>query len=79
VGTRPPSHPGGTLTERELEVLARLCRGQSSRQIGQELRISPRTVDAHVRHILRKLGARNRLEAVAIASRLDLPPSKGAL
>ena len=78
MGTSSPAS-GGSLTGRELQVLARLCRGHSSRQIGKDLGISPRTVDAHVRHILRKLGASNRLEAVAIASRLDLPSTRGSL
>ncbi len=68
----PLTSSGQSLTRRELEVTALLVRGLSSREIGQELGISPRTVDAHVRHILSKVGARNRLEAVAIASRLNL-------
>ena len=72
VGAPSRSDPEHALTGREMEVVSALAHGHSSRQIGSALGISPRTVDAHVRHILRKLGARNRLEAVAIASRLDL-------
>ena len=79
MGTASRSPPGGELTARELEVVALLCQGRSSRQTGKQLGISPRTVDAHVRHILRKLSARNRLEAVAIASRLGLPSTTGSL
>jgi len=44
------------LTEREHEVLQCIVRGQISKEIGQELGISPRTVDAHRSGILRKMG-----------------------
>jgi len=58
------------LTPREAEVLALLARGYTNREIATTLVISVKTAGVHVSHILRKLGARNRLEAAAIAHRL---------
>jgi DNA-binding CsgD family transcriptional regulator/tetratricopeptide (TPR) repeat protein len=59
------------LTPREAEVLALLARGYTNREIAAALVISVRTAGVHVSHILRKLGAPNRLEAAAIAHRLS--------
>jgi DNA-binding CsgD family transcriptional regulator len=61
------------LTPREAEVLALLARGFTNREIAATLVISARTASVHVSHILRKLGAPNRLEAAAIAHRLSSP------
>jgi DNA-binding NarL/FixJ family response regulator len=58
------------LTPREAEVLDLLARGCTNREIADTLVISVRTAGVHVSHILRKLGAPNRLEAAAIAHRL---------
>jgi LuxR family transcriptional regulator, regulator of acetate metabolism len=55
-----------TLTARELEVLRLMSDGASNAAIGQALVISQATVKSHVRHILRKLGAANRTEAVSL-------------
>ena len=55
------------LTEREAEVLAWVACGKSDGEIGAVLSISPRTVNKHLEHVFRKLGARNRAEAVAKA------------
>ena len=62
------------LTARELEVLQRLARGDTNRQIADALYISVRTAGVHVSHILSKLSAANRGEAAAIAHRLGLVP-----
>ena len=64
------------LTPREAEVLALVARGYTNREIAAALVISVRTAGVHVSHILRKLGAPNRLEAAAIADRLS-PPHVG--
>ena len=61
----PVSGPLATLTRRELEVLWHLADGESNHQIGARLFISPGTVKTHVKHLLNKLGAANRAEAVA--------------
>ena len=63
------------LTSREGEVLDLIARGYTNREIAATLVISVKTVSVHVSHILRKLGAPNRLEAAAIAHRLAPPPS----
>ena len=64
------------LTPREAEVLSLIARGYTNREIAATLVISVRTAGVHVSHILRKLGAPNRLEAAAIAHRLS-PPHVG--
>ncbi len=53
-------------------MLRLLVRGRSNRQIGEELFISAKTASVHVSHILAKLGAASRTEAVAIAWRRGL-------
>jgi DNA-binding NarL/FixJ family response regulator len=63
------------LTAREAEVLDLLARGYTNREIAATLVISVKTASVHVSHILRKLGAPNRLEAAAIAHRLAPPPA----
>jgi DNA-binding NarL/FixJ family response regulator len=55
------------LTDREDDVLACLARGLTTAQIADELVISTNTVKTHVRHIMKKLNASNRAEAVSIA------------
>jgi DNA-binding CsgD family transcriptional regulator len=60
------------LTDRERDVLRLLARGQSNRQIGAELFISPKTASVHVSNILAKLAATNRTEAAAVAHREGL-------
>ena len=60
------------LTKRELEILQLLADGLRYRQIAEQLFISPRTVGTHIEHILSKLGARSRAQAVAVAYREGL-------
>jgi LuxR family transcriptional regulator, regulator of acetate metabolism len=60
------------LTRRELEVLELMASGASNAEIAQLLRIAVGTVKSHVKHILRKLRAANRAEAVARYFRLTL-------
>jgi DNA-binding NarL/FixJ family response regulator len=55
-----------SLTAREHEVLHLMSDGASNAAIGEALVISQATVKSHVRHILRKLGAANRTEAVSL-------------
>jgi DNA-binding NarL/FixJ family response regulator len=57
------------LTEREVEVLRHIVEGNRNRDIAQQLYISEETVKAHVKHIMAKLGASDRTEAVAIGVR----------
>jgi len=62
------------LTSRELEVLAMLAAGRSNQAIAGELFVTLDTVKKHVGHVLGKLGAGNRTEAVARARELSLIP-----
>ena len=60
------------LSERELEVLGLLAAGRSNREIAEELVVALDTVKKHVSHVLDKLGAANRTQAVAHARELGL-------
>jgi DNA-binding CsgD family transcriptional regulator len=55
----------GRLTRRELEVLTMLVEGETNAGIAERLVVSEDTVKSHVKHILRKLGVRNRSQAVS--------------
>jgi len=60
------------LTRRELEVLRHVAVGRTNREIAQELFISQRTVDMHVRNLLGKLDCRSRVEASHRAGEMGL-------
>ncbi|RPI34645.1 MAG: DNA-binding response regulator [Chloroflexota bacterium] len=62
----------GGLSKRELEVLELLAQGKTTTQISGELYVSENTVKTHVRHILGKLEASNRAEAVSKAAQMGL-------
>jgi two-component system NarL family response regulator len=62
-------YPAPALTSRELEVLKLVAKGQSNREIGEDLFISENTVKNHVRNILEKLHLHSRMEAVVYAVR----------
>ena len=70
-GRKAAEAPRG-LTPRELTVLRLMSAGRTNREIADDLFLSRRTVDMHVRHILAKLNAANRVEAAGIAHRLGL-------
>jgi DNA-binding CsgD family transcriptional regulator len=74
----PPREKRLKITRRELEVLALIAHGQSTAEIAQALWITEDTVKTHVRRLLRKLGARTRAHAVAIAFRENLWRRYGA-
>jgi DNA-binding NarL/FixJ family response regulator len=57
------------LTTREIEVLRQIAEGNRNRDIGERLFITEETVKVHVKHIMEKLGASDRTQAVAIAIR----------
>jgi DNA-binding CsgD family transcriptional regulator len=55
------------LTGRELAVLQLLSDGYSTRQAARRLACSPRTVEKHLQHVYRKIGVRDRLNAIRVA------------
>ena len=61
---------GGELTAREWQVLDLLIDGAGTSQIAETLDLAIETVRSHIKHVLRKLGVRTRVEAVEIARRL---------
>ncbi|HKD28422.1 MAG TPA: response regulator transcription factor [Xanthobacteraceae bacterium] len=63
------------LTPRQREVAAMLADGKSNKEIARELEIFEGTVKLHVKSILRKLGVRNRTEAVLAAARAGYLPT----
>jgi LuxR family maltose regulon positive regulatory protein len=73
-GPAPVPVPGGAevLSGREVEVLRLLADGASNRAVAARLVVSENTVKTHVRHVLTKLGAGSRGEAVALARRHHL-------
>ena len=75
-GTAPAAVPGlvEQLTGREREVLEMLAAGRSNQAIASQLVVTLDTVKKHVSHILGKLGAANRTEAVTRARELGLTP-----
>jgi len=76
-----PGNDGPTLTNREVEVVQQLVAGHSNAAIAGNLGIAYGTVKAHVSNVMRKLGARNRIDAVArtvwegLAGPAALPPA----
>jgi HD-GYP domain-containing protein (c-di-GMP phosphodiesterase class II) len=77
VAVSKPQHrrewPGG-LTDREVEVLRQVVKGDTNRQIAQELVISERTVAHHLEHIYDKIGISSRAAAVFFAMEHELIP-----
>jgi DNA-binding NarL/FixJ family response regulator len=63
---------GAGLSRRELEVVRLVGAGRTNREIAQELFVSKRTVDMHVRNVLRKLDVRSRVEAARRAVELGI-------
>ena len=71
----PPNVAAGagvdSLTTREREIAQRIVDRQTNRQIAEELYLSPRTVETHVRNIFAKLGADSRVEVARIIEQVE--------
>ncbi len=69
---RPPAAPASapdeqeTLTERELEVLTAVARGDRNKEIARQLGVTERTVKAHLTNVYNKLGVDSRAAAVSV-------------
>lgn len=70
---RAPDDPLRDLTDRQRDVLTLMMRGMSNKEIAKELELLESTIKAHVKVILKKLGAANRTQAVMIAAQLGWP------
>jgi len=57
------------LTQREIDVLRQIAGGNRNRDIAEKLFISEETVKVHIKHLMEKLGASDRTQAVAIGVR----------
>ncbi len=62
----------GSLTGREHEVLLLIARGLTTREIADQIALSPNTVKSHSRSLFSKLGAHNRVQALAVAQERGL-------
>jgi DNA-binding CsgD family transcriptional regulator len=71
---RPPQALDEPLSERELEVLNLLASGRTNSEVARELFISLGTVKSHTGNIYRKLGVKNRAEALTRARQLGVLP-----
>jgi DNA-binding CsgD family transcriptional regulator len=69
-GEVEPWHP---LSAREFEVAQKIAEGLTNAQIGEELFVSPKTVSAHVEHILAKLGVSRRAEIATWVASVRTP------
>ena len=70
--TREVSGAQADLTERELEILQYVAVGLSVKQVATRLGLSPRTIETHLAKLYRKLGVRNRVQALSRAASLGL-------
>jgi DNA-binding NarL/FixJ family response regulator len=76
-----PGHDGSSpvilraLTCREHEVFDLVLQGDSTAMIANKLSVSPRTVETHRAHVMRKLGVRSTVDLVRVAARNGLLPS----
>ena len=64
--------PPDNLTNREMEVISLIGQGLTNREIAAQLQLTENTIKGYVKEIFAKLGARNRVEAVALARKRRL-------
>lgn len=72
--SRPVSLAEAGLTEQESRILDHLIEGKSNKLIGRDMGIAEGTVKVHVKHLLKKLNLRSRVEAAVWADRCRRPP-----
>ena len=66
----PAGAPLGALTDREREIAALVAAGRTNREVAEQLVLSPKTIEAHLRNIYAKLGVRSRVELARAADSL---------
>ena len=71
----PPTRNSAALTTRQMEIVEEIRHGKANKQIAYDLKMSEHTVKVHLRHIMRKLKARNRTEVAVMSGNL-LPGAK---
>ncbi|GAB6902378.1 ATP-binding protein [Kineosporia succinea] len=76
VASPRPGQPWHPLTAREFEVARLIADGLTNRQIAERLVVAPKTVSAHVEHILTKLGVGRRTEIAVWAAGVSAPASR---
>jgi len=72
IGQPPGDPPESALSNRELQVLVRLARGESSREVSEQLSLSLSTIETYRSRILEKLGLRNNSDLTRFAIRRGL-------
>jgi DNA-binding NarL/FixJ family response regulator len=72
-GDGAPAGPCDMLSRREKDVFELLVRGHTNRRIARLLGISPKTVETHRAHVLRKLGVHSIVDLIRFAARHQLP------
>jgi DNA-binding CsgD family transcriptional regulator len=77
LGAGPVPGADSVLTPRELDVMRLVAAGLTNRQVGERLHISEKTASVHISHVLAKLDASGRTEAVSIALRRGLLSEPG--
>lgn len=68
-----------SLTPQQFRVLGMLAEGMLNKQIAYDLEVSEATVKAHITAVFRKLGVRNRIQAVIAVQQMELDPSRTSL
>lgn len=71
--SRPKAPDEAGLTERERQILTLLAKGMSNKLIARELNITVGTVKVHIKHLLKKLNLRSRVEAAVLAVSKGVP------